>query len=150
MNSYDERYRVFNRCKYDIGVKTINGLNVNIKAGGFQMLTANDILYIESICTHRKFFSAKMLVPVGEDGKDIDIENIGIYQDSGTQEHMNDDEIIAMLKKSNKQIEAWLKDINEPSELHSIYLVAKKMDISTGKLKILHDKMPDKEWFEEE
>lgn len=145
--NYDQRYRVFNKCKYDIGVQTLNGLHMNIRAGSFQMLTANDILYIESICVHRKFFSEKMLVAVDETGKELDLNTLGIVKDESTPVHMTDIEISAMLKKTAKQIEAWLENIDDPAELHAIYEVAKKADITSAKMKILHDKMPDKEWF---
>lgn len=145
----EELYRVYNRCNYDIGVKTLNGMFLNIKAGSFQMLSANDILYVESICRRTKYFSAKMLVPVDENGNDIALDQLGLHKDEDQPEHMNNDEINAMLKKSNKQIEAWIKNIEDPAELHAIYMIAKDADISTAKLKILHDKMPDKEWFDE-
>lgn len=145
----EQRFRVYNKCKHDIGVNTINGLSLNIKAGSFQLLTVNDILYIESICRTNKFFSARMLVIVDDTGKEINLEDIGLAKDESVQEHLSDDEIFAMLKKSNKQIEAWINNIEDPAELHSIFMVAKNADISSSKLKILHDKMPDKDWLEE-
>ena len=48
----EEMYRVNNRCKHDIGVTLMNGMQYNIKAGSFQMLSAMDIQYIESICNN--------------------------------------------------------------------------------------------------
>lgn len=145
----EQRFRVYNKCKYDIGVKTINGMNLNIKAGSFQLLTVNDILFIESMCRANKFFSAKMLVIVDDTGKEIALETIGLAKDESVQEHMSDNEIYAMLKKNNKQIEAWLSNIDDKAELHNIFMVAKTADISSSKLKILHDKMPDKDWLDE-
>lgn len=91
----EESYRVYNRCKHDIGVVQMNGLQSNIKAGSFKMMSAMDIQYIESICNDTKFFASKMLVAVDKDGKDVDFEKIGIYVDEDTQVHMNDDEITA-------------------------------------------------------
>ena len=67
----------------------------------------------------------------------------------GDAVHMNDDEISAMLKKSVKQVEAWLENIEDPAELHAIYLKAKEMDLSAAKLKILTAKMPTKDFLGE-
>ena len=146
----EKRFRVYNRCKYDIGVTLLSGQKPCIKAGGFIVLTVNDILYVESICQVRKFFSAKMLVPVTDDGRDVSIEELGGYTDEYSLPHMNDDEISAMLKKSNKAMEAWLQTIDDAEELHSIYDVAKRLDLPASKLRILNAKMPEKEWLEEE
>lgn len=57
---FEENYRVYNRCKHDIGVSLMNGMQTNIKAGSFKVLTVDDIQYIESICNGTKFFSSKM------------------------------------------------------------------------------------------
>ena len=59
----EQRYRVYNECKYDIGVRLVNGQEIVIRHNSFQMLTADDINYIESVCTEIKFFAKKMLVP---------------------------------------------------------------------------------------
>lgn len=127
----------------------MNGMQYNIKAGSFQMLSAMDIQYIESICNNTKYFASKMLVAVDKDGKDVDFEKIGIYVEEDTPVHMNDNEISALLRKSAKQIEAGLSDIEDPAELHAIYMVAKDMDLPASKLKVLKAKIPAKEWLED-
>lgn len=145
----EKRLRVYNRCKYDIGVSLINGASVAIRAGSFQLLTVNDILYIESICANTKFFSSKMLVAVDDSGKDVAFEQLGLYPDDTAEPHLNDEEITAMLKQSVKKIEAWIETINDPAELDAIYLVAKSMDLPASKTKVLSTKMPDKDWLGE-
>lgn len=60
---------------------------------------------------------------------------------------MNDNEISSMLKKSVKQIETWIENIEDPAELHAIYLQAKEMDLSAAKLKVLSAKMPSKDFL---
>ena len=57
MNSEITRYRVFNRCKYDIGVTLTSGMQVNIRPGMFQLMTDDDIMMIETSCRNKKFFS---------------------------------------------------------------------------------------------
>lgn len=143
----EQRYRVWNKCKYDIGVTLINGQQLNIKAGSFQLLTVNDILFIESICSSIKFFSAKMLVPIDNAGKEIPLDELGLYVDENTVTHMDDSEIETMLKKSVKQIETWLNNIEDMAELHAIFEVAKKLDLSASKLRLLNTKMPYHDWL---
>jgi len=145
----EKRFRVYNRCKYDIGVYLINGLGINIRAGSFQMLTVNDILYIENLCTKDKFFSSKRLVIVDDSGKELTLDQIGGYQDDSVPQHLNDEEITAMLKKPVKALEAWLADIDSAEELHAIYLIAKEMDLSSSKLKVLKAKLPNKDFLGE-
>lgn len=145
----EKRILVYNRCKYDIGVTYSSGQQGVVKAGSFLPMTAVDIMYIESICRKRRFFSSKMLVPV-VDGKDIPLEDIGVYSDQDSNVHMNDEEIIAGLKKPLKQFEAWLEKIEDPEELHAIYLVGKGMDLPASKLKILKAKAPNKDWLNED
>lgn len=148
----EKRLRVYNKCKHDIGVTLISGQQLNIRSGSFMMLTVNDILYIESICVRRKFFSTNMLVAVSDDGKELSLEDLGGYTDKSVQTHLNDDEIITMLKKPLKNVEAWVNGIDDPEELHAIYAVykAKKVDLPASKLKILKTKMPEKDWLQED
>lgn len=144
----DKKFRVFNRCKYDIGVNLMSGQQPNIKAGSFIMLSVNDILYIEST-SKRKIFSAKMLVAVDDNGKDIELEELGGYPDPYSPPHLNDEEIVDRLNKSAKAIAAWLNDIEEPEELHAVFEVAKTMDLPASKLKVIQAKMPSKDVLED-
>ena len=141
-------YRVYNRCKHDIGVMKQNGIGVNIKAGGFQMLSANDIAFIESNCANVKYFSQKMLVPVDDDGNDVPLRQVHIPEYDEAFVHMNDAEITAALKGSLKKIEEWLNNIDDPAELHAIYKVAQELDLPASKLKLLSSKMPNKDWLD--
>ena len=144
----NQMFRVFNKCKYDIGVNLLSGQGVNIPAGKFIIMSVNDILHVEGICSKRKFFSAGMLVPTTDDGKELALEELGGYTDAYTQEnqkHLSDEEILQNLKKNNKQFEAWVNKIEDLSELDSVIAVAKKNDVSTSKLKILQQRVPDRD-----
>lgn len=145
----EQYYRVWNRCKHTIGVQLLNGRSLAIKPNSFQLLSMADIQYIESICRTVRYFSSKMLVPTDERGNALDLNELGVSMYEGDAVHMNDDEISAMLKKSVKQVEAWLENIEDPAELHAIYLKAKEMDLSAAKLKILTAKMPTKDFLGE-
>lgn len=146
----DNRFRVFNRCKYDIGVRLINGQSINIKAGNFQLLSVDDILFIDGYCSNSKFFSSKSLVVMGPDGKELSLEDLGGYTDETTVKHLSDEEIVAYLKKPVATMKAWIEGIDSNEELHAIYMVAKTMDLPTSKLKILKTKIPNKDWLGEE
>ena len=145
----EEMYRVYNKCKYDIGVVNVDGRQLTIKSGSFQPLTANDILYIESICRANKFFSQKMLVAYDKDGNEINLDQLGLHVDEDVPVHLDDDSIEAKLKQSVKKIEEWIDTIEDPAELHGIYEVAKTMDLPASKLKVLNAKMPNKDFMAE-
>lgn len=138
----DIRYRVKNMCRYDIGVKLTNGLSIMIAAGSFQMMTADDIAYVESICTVNKFFAKRMLIPYDNQGNEVPLDKLGMYVSEDEPQHLDDDTIAAMLKQNPKKIEAWLAEINDPAELDAISTVAKAMDLTASRLKIINAKMP--------
>lgn len=138
----DIRYRVKNTCRFDIGVRLANGASLLIAAGSFQMMTSDDIAYVESICAVNKFFSKRMLVPYDAHGNEVDLAEMGMFVGEDTTLHLDDDTIAAMLKQSAKKIEAWLADIDDPAELDAIVSVAKTMDLTASKLKIITAKMP--------
>lgn len=143
-------FRVFNRCGYDIGVTLTSGVQPIIRAGSFLPLTVNDILYLETIARGKKKpFSSKELVAVSDDGKDLTLEELGGYTDTYSEKHFSTEEISANLKKSAKQIEAWLEKIEDVIELNSILDVAKSMDLPTSKMKVIMAKLPEADVFSE-
>ena len=137
-------------CQYDIGVKLTNGLSMMIAAGSFQMMTADDIAYVESICTVNKFFSKRMLVPYDNQGNEVPLEKMGMYVAEDEVMHLDDATITNMLKQTPKKIEAWLAEINDPAELHAISSVAKTMDLTASKLKVINAKMPNNDILDDD
>ena len=141
-------FRVYNRCNYDIGVTLSSGQQPVIRHDSFLPMTVNDILYFESI-SRKKPFSSKRLVAVSDDGKELTLEALGGYTDTYAEMHYDTEAISANLKKSAKQIEKWLEDINDPIEIHGIIKVAKELDLPQSKMKILRDKAPNTDLFDE-
>ena len=146
----DERYRVWNRAKFSIGLKLMNGVEMNIQPGSFQILTVNDIIYIEATFTSSKFFGKKLLVITDDQNREIAIDSLGL-QSPEANAHQNDEEIIAHLKSSAKKLEEWISAIEDREEMHAIYEVAKSIeaDIPLSKIKILKKYMPDKDWLDD-
>ena len=138
-----DNYRVTNKCKFDIGVSLPNNQSIIIRAGNFQLLTADDIAFIENNCRKKKFFAKRMLVPYDKTGVEVPLDQLGAYVDPDPAPHLSDEEIENMLKSPIKKIEAWIKDIDDPVELSAIVAVAKTMDLTAGKLRLLQDKLPD-------
>lgn len=144
------RYRVKNMCRYNIGVKLTNGLSIMIAAGSFQLMTADDIAYVESICTVNKFFSKRMLVPYDANNNEVSLESLGLYVSEDEPKHLDDATIVAMLKQSPKKIETWLNEVTDPAELDAISNVAKAMDLTASKLRIINAKMPNNDILDAE
>lgn len=143
-------FRVYNRCGYDVGITLTSGQQPTIRAGSFLPMSVNDILYLESIARGKKKpFSSRELVAVSDDGKDLTLEDLGGYTDTYSEKHFNEAEISANLKKSAKQIEAWLEQIEDVIELNSILDIAKTMDLPTSKMKVIMAKLPEADVFGE-
>lgn len=140
-----EKIRVINPQKFDVGVITQDKpIGMNIKAGGFIMLTQDDIDYIMSISTlfQRGFLRI-------EETKAAEImESVGI--DVNTDPNFIDDEDIRKkLNGTAKNIEKWLNDIHEEYILDRIFDVAKDMNLNMSKIKVLQAKMPSKNFLDD-
>lgn len=140
-----DKIRVINPQKFDVGVITQDKpIGMNIKAGGFIMLTQDDIDYIMSISNlfQRGFLRI-------EETKAAEImESIGI--DVNTDPNFIDDEDIRKkLNGTAKNIEKWLNDIHEEYILDRIFDVARDMNLNMSKIKVLQTKMPGKNFLDD-
>jgi arginine deiminase len=125
------KLKVFNRNKFDIGVKLINPIREqNIKAGSFSILEEDDIYYLDTICT---LFKRGMLVV---EDKQV-VENLGIVEVH--ENSKTDEEIIAILKGNFLKMKSELAKIREPHLIDAVYNIAKSIggELSGSKLKYL-------------
>lgn len=144
-----DMHKVYNDRQYDYGIVTVNNIQKNIKPGSFVMLTEDDILFIESQCVPEKkpFATGKLRVVMTQ--KEKTLEDIGIVKEEA-QAYLSADEITSVLKGKVNQLQAWLAGITEPDYLHEIFLVAKELDLPKTKIKLLKEKMPDKNFIDED
>lgn len=140
------RYRVKNMCAYDIGITLMNGQAPVIKAKSFLLLTADDIMYIDSIARRVKPFETRMLVAYDDQNEELALDKIGMYVDENVVKHYTDDEIRAILKGTATKIKTWVAEIDDPAELYNICKIAQEMDLPPSKTSILAEKNPDYDW----
>jgi hypothetical protein len=125
------KVKVYNKNKFDIGVKLINPVREqNIKAGSFTILEKDDVYYLDTICA---LFRRGMLVIDDEEVK----ENLGYVEVN--ENIKSDDELISILKGNFLKMKSELSKINEPHIIDAIYNVAKTIsaELSGAKLKFL-------------
>lgn len=60
---------------------------------------------------------------------------------------LDEEEVRQHLSLSATKLHQWLQGIHEPYLLDAIYEVAVTMELSSSKLKILQEKMPDREFL---
>ena len=141
-----ELYRVYNTCKYDIGIRMQDGRSYNIRPKTFVLLSKSDIAMVENECGEDKFFAKGMLVAKTEEDDPVDImKEFRIVEEEG---HNDEDTIKAKLAMPVKKIEAWIDTITDEAELYAIWDTAKTMDLPSSKLKLLNSKIPDRNWLE--
>ena len=139
----DEKIRVYNKTKHNVGVYLLDLPNVghNIGPGMFLYMTSADI---EMLTASTTLFSDGTLCPE-EKGKGIladagiDVENSPAFADA--------EAIRKALSQSGKKIEEWLSGIDQGRVLDAIYDVAMEMNLPASKLKVLQAKMPDREFI---
>lgn len=102
-------------------------------------------MYVETLCSYGdKLFSTQKLKVVDRSGNVVNVENFGVAIAEETSVHNERDEIVKKLKSNINTFKKWINEINEPEELYDIYVIAKELDLNASKLKVLSDKLPEK------
>jgi|GEM_PF-2369556 len=133
--------RVTNTRKFNVGVKLQNGIEHNIKPGGFVTLARADVDYIASIAP--ELFEGEKILRL--DDREVSVENGFI--DSVDDAPLDEEQIRKNLALSEKKMRAWLDGIAKPFLLDAIYDVAATMNLTAGKLKALQEKMPERDFL---
>jgi len=139
----EEKIVLRNPQKFDIGIVTLEKpLGVNIKAGSFALVNESELNYLASISD----LLQKGLLQVDDQHKEQMLE-LGINPDDDVN-FVKDEEIQKKLSGTGKKLKEWLATIEEGHVLDRVYDVAMKMNLNVDKVKILKEKMPDKDFLD--
>ena len=130
------RTKVLNPNKFNVGIKLYDGRTMNIVPHGFQLLTKDEIAYVASTTT----LFARGMLRVEESAKPV-LEEIGVVEEANIC-FMAEDEIKKKLNMSATKIAAWLADVTDEIVLNRIAEMAKAMDLSASKMKVIEEKYP--------
>ena len=132
-----------NPQKFDVGIVTLEKpLGVNIKSGSFALVSESELNYLASTCD----LLQKGMLLVDDKHKEQMLE-LGINPDEDVN-FVTNEEIQKKLSGTGKKLREWLAGIEEGHTLDRIYDVAKGMNLNVDKVKILKEKMPDKEFLD--
>ena len=138
----EEKIMLRNPQKFDIGIITLEKpLGVNIKAGSFALVSDSELNYLASISD----LLQKGLLVVDDKHKEQMLE-LGINPDEDVN-FVSNEEIQKKLSGTGKKLREWLDTIEEGHTLDRVYDVAMGMNLNVDKIKILKEKMPDKEFL---
>jgi len=135
----DEMVNVYNKNKFNIGIKKPDGTSLNIRPGSFIMLTQNEIDWLNSVCD----FIPKGILQLDEAHSYI-TEKMGINIKESVYA-MDDEAIKDHLNMGVKKLEEWLDGINDKMLINRICDIAETMDISRTKMKMLKEKAPERD-----
>ena len=133
-----------NPQKFDVGIITMaKPMGVNIKAGSFCLVNQDELNYLASICT------------LLQDGiLTVDKEHVEAMKEIGIDPEndpnfISDEEIRKKLGGTTKKLREWLATVEKGHILDHIYDIAVNMNLSADKLKVLMEKMPEKDFLGE-
>ena len=138
----EEKIMLRNPQKFDTGIITLEKpLGVNIKAGSFALVSDSELNYLASISD----LLQKGLLVVDDKHKEQMLE-LGINPDEDVN-FISNEEIQKKLSGTGKKLREWLATVEEGHTLDRVYDVAMGMNLNVDKIKILKEKMPDKEFL---
>lgn len=139
-----EKFRLYNNNSYNVGVILLDKpLGININPHSFTMVTEDDIDYLMSTCT----LLQRGILQVDEKKKTDVLEQMGIDVENDAN-FMSDDDIKKRLGGTGKKMEEWLGTITERQTLGRVCEIAKEMNLSMSKMKILQAHVPDQDLME--
>ena len=139
----EDKIMLRNPQKFDVGIVTLEKpLGVNIKSGSFALVSESELNYLASISD----LLQKGILQVDDKHKEQMLE-LGINPDEDVN-FVSDEEIKKKLGGTGKKLREWLATIEEGHTLDRVYDVAVGMNLNMDKIKILREKMPDKEFLD--
>ena len=138
----NERVRVRNTTKYDIGLVTMNGLGYNIKPGLFVMMNRDDVEYNMALAPSLFREPAQLVVEDEELSQAAGIEDFkkAAYTEADLEK---------VLKGSANKLKTFLEENQENRHvLEGIAQLAMKADLPASKIRVLQEAMPNRDFME--
>lgn len=125
----EKKIKIKNPNNWNVGIKLLSGVGINIKAGSIFYISKEDLEYIASMS---KIFSKKHLIV---EDKDFDMSIIGIEQD-----FLIDSDIIAKMKKNNAVLKKFLEEeVQDANMKRRVFNIAKELDLPVSKVRIIEE-----------
>ena len=142
-NNAKELLKVYNDKDFDGAVSVMNRpvASILVPAHSFVYLTRDEIAYNINMNT---IFQSGLLRVECED--DILASNGIIVEDNPN--FATKEDIQKILNGPQKKLESWLGTVHEARVMDEVFEIAKEMNLSLSKLKILQAAMPDKTFIE--
>lgn len=137
----ENKVKVFNDRKYDIGVKLLNDQHQNIRAGSFIMMSPDDIAFVESQCAYNKRLFGSGKLRIAEIDNEIS-DAIGIVPSFENVQPSRED-IEKNLRGSAAAIKKWVDGFEDKAVLFEIFEIAKEMDLAASKMKVIKERLPE-------
>lgn len=132
----NEKIRLVNQTRYDIGVRLMNGVERAIRAGSFTLVSKDDVEYLYSIAPSLFNRPSQLLVQEEET-----ISELGIA-DSVAEATVNKEQMRKILTGKVALLKEWLDEERAPFELEIMAEVAKEIDLPASKMALLNKKLP--------
>ena len=139
-----DRIRLVNPQKFSVGIVTVDKpYGVNIAPGTFTIISQDDLDYLMSTCM---LLQDGILRVEGEKQAEV-LETLGVQKENNAN-FMSDEDIRKKLSGNANQLRKWLESEEiKPYVLEKIADIAKEMNLSINKIKVLQEKMPDYEFI---
>lgn len=135
-----DRIRLMNPQKFNVGIITIDKpYGINIAPGAFTIVTKDDLDYLMATSG---LIRDGILRVQGEMQEEV-LQSIGVEKEDNAN-FMDEEEIKRKLSGNANQLRKWLEsgDI-KPFVMEKIADIAKGMNLSMNKIKVLQEKMPE-------
>lgn len=132
----NEKIRLVNQTRYDIGVRLMNGVERAIRAGSFTLVSKDDVEYLYSIAPSLFNMPSQLLVQEEET-----ISELGIA-DSVAEATVTKEQMRKILTGKVALLKEWLDEERAPFELEIMAEVAKEIDLPASKMALLNKKLP--------
>lgn len=138
----EQRIRVYNDRKYDIGLLLQNGMERVVKPGSYTLLSREEIEHLAAIAPGMFFGENQLRL----ENRALAVE-LGFILDESVPV-FGPDLIRKHLSGSAAKLKQWLDGITDPPLLEEVYEVARGMDLPASKLQVLQDRLPGKTLIE--